>query len=359
MDSISQLDAISESSLNVIASIASSNTSDSFVVNEVNRAENHFFHPGGHLATVETFAQIPHQLTSTENVNRSLPASQRLVETRWIDFTKGALDFDNLTWFRELQHRSPEIIGIDRTINVEIARDVAIGFDEMLKNSGSPIALQGYFVWKAVKQLVGLLAPTCRWPVVPVNSTVDEGRTSVSANHTKDGRRIYCARVVNTNLGRIAGHFFVRKTFSRNRQVAADKVAKHVRQAFIKAYGSQGWLSKTELVNGLSGRYESVVTVGHDGGLNDSLAAKDLKVFYKDYRIDKENYIRNRIRYAPWHRKNPFNDVDDGRFMEALQRLPQDMLLAVMIVVGSKCRLAYYNLRFSMRQALFMKTMPT
>ncbi|KAF9939165.1 hypothetical protein BGZ67_009827 [Mortierella alpina] len=185
-----------------------------------------------HLSAIEVFAQISHRLTTKENRDCKQPLPQGSIETQWTDF-------ENLPWFRELQHAAPETVDIEwlknttrsidwplrlptvfavnssRTINVEIARDVAAGFDEMFENHGSPLAVQG---------------------------TVGE-------------RWKYCAGVLNTNLGRISGQFFVKKTFSREKQVAADEVAQP---------------------------NESIVFVGHEGSLNNSLASKDLEGSYKD-----------------------------------------------------------------------------
>ncbi|KAF9290231.1 Membrane metallo-endopeptidase-like 1 [Mortierella alpina] len=235
-------------------------------------------------------------------------------------------------------HKSPETVGIEwlknvtrnvdwplllptifaanssRTVNVEIARDVAEGFDEMLQNHGSPLAVQGYFIWKAVKQLIGSIAPTCYRSLISVSSTEGE-------------RQKYCAEVLNSNLGRIAGHFFAKKTFSRDKQVAADEVARNVRQAVIKAYGSQGCLSKTELIHGLPSSNESVVFDEHHGIQDSSHASEELKSFYEDYRIGKKYFFRNRMRYAMWHRKNLFKDLADPSFMNALEELPQNVVL--------------------------------
>lgn len=269
---------------------------------------------GINYVAVYNFTRISHLLMTREKIDRGQPLPDGPVTAQWTEFEKGAIDFENLTWFRVHQHKSPETVGIEwlknvtrnvdwplllptifaanssRTVNVEIARDVAEGFDEMLQNHGSPLAVQGYFIWRAVKQLIGSIAPTCY-------------RSLVSVSSTEGVRQKYCVDVLNSNLGRIAGHFFAKKTFSRDKQVAADEVVRYVRQAFIKAYGSQGWLSKTELVNGLPSSNESIVFDGHHGIQDSSHASEELKTFYKDYRIGKKYFFRNRMLTS-------LNDVD-------------------------------------------------
>ncbi|KAF9573165.1 Peptidase M13 [Mortierella alpina] len=190
---------------------------------------------------------------------------------------------------------------------VAIGEDVAHRFDDMLKAAGSPLSVQGYFVWRAIEQLVRQIAPKYTMFLIPAND----------GNLT---RTDYCARVVNSQLGGIAGHFLVKKTFHGEKQVAAEKVAKYVRKAFVSTYG-------TGLMDGLSGGNGSIVSVGQDGCLEDSLVSEDLETFYKDYAVDEEDFFGNRMRYAMWHRKNLFAELDEIEFMNALQRFPQNVRL--------------------------------
>ncbi|KAF9573168.1 hypothetical protein EC968_008910 [Mortierella alpina] len=265
--------------------------------------------PDSGTQAVEMFTQISHHLVNKKNASCTQPLPRGSDENQWIDFAKDAIVFENLTWFHEVQQNSPETVDIEwlrnsirsidwplllptifstsssRTVKVEIARDVALEFDKMLENHGSPLAVQGYFVWKAIKQLIGLIAPSCQLPLVPAGSTENE-------------RWRYCARVLNSNLARIVRHFLVKKSLSENNLTAADDVAYYVRRAFINAYGSQGWLSCTDLADGIPKGNESIVLTGNDGSLNNSQVSNDLEDFYKDYKIAKKHFFRNQRRYA-------------------------------------------------------------
>ncbi|KAF9277438.1 hypothetical protein BGZ68_009297 [Mortierella alpina] len=290
------------------------------------------------------YTHISHVLTREENGNTSFTAIKKAtppvgISDEWKDFVYDAFSFQYPVWFldhpdkapllttvKELEHKVKSIdwplflqmvfpSNSRRPTTMAIAKDVAQGFDDLLKARGSPLSVQAYFVWRAIEQLIRQISPTYALFLT-------------SANDRELGREQYCARVVNSQLGMIAGHFFVKKTFSQPKMTVADKVAMYVREAFINTYRHQGWVNRTALLVGFPSINGTSVFIGHDASLDDdNQASVELETFYEDYKVDEHDFFGNRMRYAIWHRKNLFRDLDDPSFKNVLQRLPQNVVL--------------------------------
>ncbi|CAO3572356.1 unnamed protein product [Mortierella alpina] len=289
------------------------------------------------------YAQIYHLLTRAEKNDRTFPKTKKVtppvgVSEDWNDFAFRAFNFQFPVWFvghpdeapllTTIEGLSEKVQSIDwslfwqavspgdssRPITVAIARDVAQGFDDMLQSQGSPLSVQAYFVWRAIEQLAKQIAPKYTLFLRP-------------GNDWELRREKYCAKVVHAQLGSIAGHFFVKKTFNRDKKVVAERVANYVRKAFIETYPCQSLLETTGPRAGCPRKYKSVVFTGHDGCCDNRLACMNLEAFYEGYKVDEKGFFGNRIRYAMWHRKNLFKDLDDASFMAVLQTLPQNVAL--------------------------------
>ncbi|KAF9959993.1 Peptidase M13 [Mortierella alpina] len=280
-------------------------------------------------ATTKLFAEISYLLTRKEDV-RSFSASgepnlsRRTIRKKWTKFARGAFIFERLlrsqtqaddtTMFITVQELRDKSRG---PTTVEITSALARKFDIMLKTGDkrkskeSPLAAQSYFVWKAIEQLGRHVSP--------------KYRQSLAAAHSEENERWkYCVGIVNSNLGRVAGHFFVETSFRKDNQIAAEEVDKYVRQAFINAYADRGWLNKTGLIRILHPeRNESVVFLGHSSNIPGSGASEALESFYEEYDVKPNDFFGNLMRYAIWHRENSFKNLDDSAFLTTVQELPQ------------------------------------
>ncbi|KAF9078881.1 hypothetical protein BGX23_006000, partial [Mortierella sp. AD031] len=149
---------------------------------------------------------------------------------------------------------------------------------EIILQKTSTKTLQHYFSWIAIIYLAEILGRPYHQPLAALNAALSGVSADVKADRWKT-----CVDAVNTNLGNIAGHYFVQQRFGSNSRTSAMSIIEALRSTYTKTLPSLQWLDKTTRDGALEKLKAMVQLVGYSTVSPDVTSSKSLEAYFKNY----------------------------------------------------------------------------
>ncbi|KAF9545334.1 hypothetical protein EC957_011088 [Mortierella hygrophila] len=263
---------------------------------------------------------------------RAQPLTEKDINKEWVDAAKEVVDFEiqlagiatpyNDLWdpiksnnprtVEQLDALTPSIDWsiITQEIGVKNTRPLAVSsvvyltnLDAILKNTSSR-TLQHYFSWLVIQNLANNLSKPYTQPLDAYESVI----SGVSAN-VKEERWKTCVWVVSSNLGQVAGHYFVEQTFKGNSRQEVMSIIENVLASYGKAFPTLKWLDKTTRDGAIKKLKAIVQLVGYSTDAPDVASSKALDEYYKDYTVATNDYFGNQFKHSVWSAVDTFRQL--------------------------------------------------
>ncbi|KAG0205694.1 hypothetical protein BGX33_007787 [Mortierella sp. NVP41] len=255
-----------------------------------------------------TVGQMFQIILGEEDVaNRTEPLTPKDIKQEWLDAAKDAVDFEvqlaaigtdivnrvdplkinNPRTVEQLSELTPSIdwplliqellpAGFQNTRHLIVSSPSFQTKLETLLKSTSTKTLRHYFSWAVIHNLAG----------VSVGVKVDRWKQ--------------CVNYLNTNLGEIAGHYFVEQAFAGNSRESVMTMIEAMRSTYAKTFPTLDWLDKTTREGAMEKLKAILKLVGYSTGAPDVASSKSLEEYYKGYKVVSHDFFANQLQYALW-----------------------------------------------------------
>ncbi|KAF9290236.1 hypothetical protein BGZ68_007584 [Mortierella alpina] len=209
-----------------------------------------------------------------------------------------------------LQNALPDDVRLPSTISLH--GSVMEYFDAILENNvysnSPPLQIQNYLVWMVVKQMIRQIDPKYGQFLRPYNDLQQE-------------RWKYCADVVNSTMNKMVAPFFAQQV-SSSLETAPDMVDS-IRSQLAEAYGRAVGIDNSTKARGLRKLNNSLSFVGVYNVSITAGTSAELKVFYRNLTIHRNDYFGNRKNYAMWYTANALRGLQGFVPEDEQDLLPQ------------------------------------
>ncbi|KAF9933261.1 hypothetical protein FBU30_006029 [Linnemannia zychae] len=272
-------------------------------------------------------AQMFQIILGDEDVaNRTEPLTPKDIKQEWLDAAKDVVAFEselaaigteivdqrdplksnNPRTIDELSAMVPSIdwnllvqdafpTGVDTNFSITVNSPKYVTDLGVILNNTTTTTLQRYFTWSAIRNLAKGLGEPYNQPLKALLSALN----GVSATAKVD-RWKTCVADVDSSLGEIAGHYFVKERFKGNSREDFMAVIDSLRATYLKVMPLYNWLDKSTLDGALTKLKAMEALVGYSTGSPDVSSTKSLQEYYKDYNVTRDDYFGNIIRNQIW-----------------------------------------------------------
>ncbi|KAF9149193.1 hypothetical protein BG015_009027 [Linnemannia schmuckeri] len=166
--------------------------------------------------------------------------------------------------------------------------------DTVLKNT-TTTTLQHYFSWLAIRTYAKSLGEPYKQPLTALFAGLNGMSPNVKVDRWKT-----CVSTVNTNVGEIVGHYFIKERFKGNSRQDFTEIIESLRGTYTKAFPAYDWLDKSTLDGALKKLAAIEPLVGYSTGSPDVPSTKSLQEYYEGYDVTVDDYFGNMLKYATW-----------------------------------------------------------
>ncbi|KAF9949659.1 Neprilysin-4 [Mortierella alpina] len=192
--------------------------------------------------------------------------------------------------------------GASSNVSITLPRSRVLQDLEDLLQSTPPRKLQNFLIWLVIRPVLA-------------NPSLEEPFTA-------EERLRSCVYVVNSCLGHMAGYYFTQQTLEDGSQDIIVDMANSIRKALQAELASSTWLNSSTAEEAIKKINSTLIRVGYTTNLQSSESIQD---YYKDYRVDPEDYLGNMLRCMAMKRarnyerlKNQSRDLDYGVLAQTL-----------------------------------------
>jgi endothelin-converting enzyme len=155
--------------------------------------------------------------------------------------------------------------------------------------------LRHYITWVAIKGLGPNLALPYRQPLQVLDAVI----TGISPD-LQPPRWKACVSAVNTNLGDMAGHYFIQEFFRGNSRQSAISIIDSLLQTYAQTFPTLPWLDEPTRAGAVQKVKAMQMLIGYSTDEPDVASSTSLQSYYSDLIISKSDYFGNQYRYGVW-----------------------------------------------------------
>ncbi|KAF9933943.1 hypothetical protein FBU30_003887 [Linnemannia zychae] len=176
-------------------------------------------------------------------------------------------------------------------------------FERLLQKT-SPKTIQNYFVWTTIREFVGGLSLQYRQPMRNLNAAL----SGVPANVVPD-RWKTCVAAVNSQLGDMAGQYFISESFRGNSRAQVHDMIESLRNTYLESFPNLSWLDEAT-TEGATKKMKAIVQlIGFSTSFPDVGSSKNVDSYYRSYKVDPDDYFGNQLRKSVWNVKKEFYEL--------------------------------------------------
>ncbi|KAG0337101.1 hypothetical protein BG000_005831 [Podila horticola] len=248
-----------------------------------------------YVDTEEAPPSLPLSIPSTTESPSTVPAP-------WTDIAKDIVAFE--VQLAAISTNINDLRNSEKTYNPR-----SPGFHtrlQQLLEKTSTTTLQNYFTWSLIRQLAGSLSMTYRQPLRELYAVL----SGISAGVVPD-RWKTCVGFVNTNLGDMAGQYFVEQAFKGNSRDVVNSLIDSLRATYTKGFPELDWLD-TYTKKGANDKMSTIVQlIGFSTESPNVGSSKSLQEYYEGYQVDESDYFGNKMRANLWGMELDFKDLNE------------------------------------------------
>ncbi|KAF8938725.1 hypothetical protein BGZ47_008458 [Haplosporangium gracile] len=175
---------------------------------------------------------------------------------------------------------------------------------EGLLQKTSSKTIQNYFSWIVIRMFAGSLALPYRQPLRNLNAAL----SGVSADVVPDRWKI-CVAVVNSQLGDMAGQYFISDSFKGNSRAQVHDMIESLRETYLKSFPNLNWLDDATTEGAIMKMKAIVQLTGFSTNSPNVGSSNNVDLYYKDYKVDRNDYFGNQLRMHVWNTERYFNEL--------------------------------------------------
>ncbi|KAG0205690.1 hypothetical protein BGX33_007783 [Mortierella sp. NVP41] len=286
-----------------------------------------------------TIAQMFQIILGDEDIvpnNRAQPLTDADVKEEWKEAAKDVLvdrydpiKSNNPRTVEELTALTPSIdwlvlisevlpagVTSTRPIVVESPTYLA-GLNQLLQRA-SPTTLRHYFTWVAIKGLGLNLGLSYRRPLQVLKSALSGIAADIQPPRWKD-----CVAVINTNLGQMAGHFFVQETFKGDSRQSVMAIVDSLLETYTRTFPTLTWLDEPTRAGALQKLNAIIQLIGYSTDSPDVSSSISLQSYYSDLTISRDDYFGNQLRFAVWNSQRSMRELNKPVNRRTMNNYPQ------------------------------------
>ncbi|KAG0289671.1 hypothetical protein BGZ96_006828, partial [Linnemannia gamsii] len=189
---------------------------------------------------------------------------------------------------------------------------------EGLLQKTSPMTVQNYLSWIVIRELAGSLSLPYRQPLRNLNAAL----SGVSADVVPD-RWKTCVAAVNSQLGDMAGQYFISDSFKGNSRTQVSNMIESLRETYLKSFPNLDWLDGATTEGAIKKMKAIVQMTGFSTNSPNVGSSSDIDVYYQDYKVDPKDYFGNQLRMNVWGTERYFNELDKPVNKNKMHMSPQ------------------------------------
>ncbi|KAG0218875.1 hypothetical protein BGX33_005616 [Mortierella sp. NVP41] len=189
---------------------------------------------------------------------------------------------------------------------------------ERLLQKATPKTIQNYLTWTVIRELAPNLALQYRQPLRNLNAAL----SGVSADVVPD-RWKTCVAVVNSQLGDMAGQYFIADAFKGNSRIQVRDMIESLRATYLESFPSLNWLDDATTEEAIKKMKAIVQLTGFSTNSPNVGSSKNVDDYYKDFKVDSKDYFGNQLRKNVWGTMRYFNELDKPVNKNKMHMSPQ------------------------------------
>ncbi|CAO3571599.1 unnamed protein product [Mortierella alpina] len=203
----------------------------------------------------------------------------------------------SLDWKLILESAFPPNISIPTTALV-LSPEYFRKLDTLLQQT-KPKTIQNYFAWSVMRFLGNYIAEPFRRPLVKYN-------TLIMGNLPRVDRWKICVFTVNTYLGQMAGHYFVKAAIPTETVPKVTEIVNNVRQTYATDFGQYQWLDNSTSKEALDKLNSLSQKVGYSTDAPNVALTASIDEYYSQLTMDPLDYFGNTVRSSAFAIREKF-----------------------------------------------------
>ncbi|KAF9338597.1 Endothelin-converting enzyme 2, partial [Linnemannia elongata] len=171
---------------------------------------------------------------------------------------------------------------------------------------------------EVIRELAGSLNLPYRQPLRILNAAL----SGVSADVVPD-RWKTCVAVVNSQLGDMAGQYFISDSFKGNSRTQVRDMIESLRETYLKSFPNLNWLDDATTEGAIKKMKAIVQLTGFSTNSPNVGSSKNVDDYYQDYKVDPKDYFGNQLRMNVWGTERYFNELDKPVNKKKMHMSPQ------------------------------------
>jgi len=172
---------------------------------------------------------------------------------------------------------------------------------ETLLQQTSSKSLQNYFVWSVILARATNLGSAYQQPVLDMSAAL----TGSNATAVSDRWKV-CVANVDSNIGEMAGHYYVQETFTDQTRDQIHDMIESVIATYGQVFPNLNWLDRITAEGAIKKLKAIVALIGYSADKPNVKDPKSLDQYYKDLRVEPNDFYGNEARALAWTVKTSF-----------------------------------------------------
>ncbi|KAF9094440.1 hypothetical protein BGX27_001462 [Mortierella sp. AM989] len=222
----------------------------------------------------------------------------------------------SLDWELIFKVAFPEDVPIPKKVNM-LWKFYLQRMESAIQQS-DPKAIQNYFAWTMMRNLGKHLAETFQGPLKDLQNAIPDGSTTSASDRWKT-----CVEMVNSNLGQMAGHFFIKAAFPETSQAKMNDIIGSIRWSFEKSFWQYDWLDQRTRHNALQKLKAISQKVGYSTESPNVISPASIDEYYRALEINSNDHFGNQVRNSAWKAEMTLRSVSQPTNKIRLADIPQ------------------------------------
>lgn len=209
-------------------------------------------------------------------------------------------------------------VGVTNTRPITVSSPPYLTRLETLLEKTPPQTLQNYVSWLAILNSAPYLGLPYRQPIHNLNAVLSGVSPAIQTPRWKT-----CVRVINTNLGDMAGHYYVRKAFPGNSRASVLAIVDSLLDAYSKTFPTLTWLDKPTLAGAMQKLSAIVKLMGYSTDSPNVASSKSLQKYFATLPVARTDYYANQLQYSIWNTRTSMETLNKPVNRKTMSDPPQ------------------------------------
>ncbi|KAG0368779.1 hypothetical protein BGX24_002699 [Mortierella sp. AD032] len=178
--------------------------------------------------------------------------------------------------------------------------------------------LRLYFAWVVIKDLGPNLGLLYRRPLQVLNAVIAGTAPELQPPRWKD-----CVVAINTNLGDMAGYFFIQEFFKGSSRQSVVSIIDSLLQTYAQIFTTLPWLDEPTRTGALQKVQAIQKLIGYSTDSPNVASPISLLSYYFNLTISKSDHFGNQHRYAVWSKALERSQLNDSVNQKKMEESPQ------------------------------------